>query len=260
MIASLLTVALATTLGGPGTPVKAAFGPPSEDERAAELLEEAVGLFKEEKFAEAARAFRKAFAIEPSPKYLYAWAQAERESGNCEAAIDLYQQFIEGGASGGGLKAAEENIERCEAKIEADAQAAEEARARDEAERQALERAAAAAQKPVDEPVEPPRPWYQDPAAATLVGIGAAGLIAGGVLMGLAGGEAGTQPETVEAFRASLNREQNFWIGGATVMSVGGVLVVAGGVRWAVLAKKQKKAEVSVTPLLPGGMHVEVKF
>lgn len=250
---------LVVTFGIAGSSAQAYVGPPASEEQgasegsdAASELETAVALYEEGKFEEAARAFRKAFAIEPSPRYLYAWAQAERESGNCSAAVDLYQQFIEQGASEGGVAAAEENISRCEAQLQQEASR----RAREEEEEEERRRALEAASQKQN------RPWYLDPLGGSLVGVGMGGLVAGGVLLGLAGAEAGSSQETVQDFRDSLERERNLWIAGAVVAGVGGVLVAGGVVRWFVVKNGQgrEQARLRLAPTLPAGGNLEVRF
>src|SRR5688500_7808596 len=80
-----------------------AFGPaPGTEERgetfdpqARALLDEGASAYARGDFTGAIAAFERGYAIDPAPVFLYAWAQAARYAGDCVAALDLYDRFLE---------------------------------------------------------------------------------------------------------------------------------------------------------------------
>lgn len=105
---SLASAVLAFTLGV-ASPVTAA---PKDD--AAPSLRAGLQAYKEARYEDAIEQFEAAYAIDPNPAYLYAWAQAERESGDCQSAVRLYERFLEGAVEPAAAEAARKNIERCD--------------------------------------------------------------------------------------------------------------------------------------------------
>ena len=59
------------------------------------MLERAMALYAAHDYRAAAEAFQAAYAREASPSLLLAQAQALRLSGNCDAALPLYDRFLE---------------------------------------------------------------------------------------------------------------------------------------------------------------------
>ncbi len=76
---SILALALASTLAGPPT------DPDFEAGKEA---------FAAERYADAARHFERAHRANPDPLLLFVWAQAERLAGQCEAAVPLYRRYL----------------------------------------------------------------------------------------------------------------------------------------------------------------------
>jgi tetratricopeptide (TPR) repeat protein len=62
----------------------------------------------------AIREFQAAHAIEPRREFLFAWAQVERLSGDCESAIGLYQKFLDTTPPERQAEAARLNLSRCQ--------------------------------------------------------------------------------------------------------------------------------------------------
>lgn len=215
---------------------------------AAAKLEEGLSRYRAEDYPAAAEAFRQGYEIEADPTFLYTWAQAERLRGNCTEAVKLYTRFIESRPPEIQVQAAQEGKARC-----ADA-LAERSTERETLDDEELDELAEAAEPefstPAPAPVvqrsdgaddaEPPEPWQRDPAAGALVGIGSAGLAAGiGLLVGGAVlrqrapasyTEAQTQPRRVQALT----------IAGGVTLGIGAALLLAGGIRYGVLAKRQR--------------------
>ena len=84
-------------------------------------LQEAGAAFKANDFDAAAAAVEAAYIIEPNPILLYPWAQAERSRGNCAAAVELYQRFLDSEPGEEAAAPARENMQRCQEQLAAEA-------------------------------------------------------------------------------------------------------------------------------------------
>ena len=73
------------------------LGPPSAEDRqvAAAKAQRAEELYLAHSYEAAAALIRQAAELDPNPDYLYMWAQAEREAGNCAQALPLYAAYLE---------------------------------------------------------------------------------------------------------------------------------------------------------------------
>ena len=107
-------------------------------------------------------------------------------------------------------------------------------------------------EKPRRHPRTQPREWYLDPAGDSLVAVGfVLGSTGGGLLIGaqvLSGRE---NAELVD-HAARLDRVRNMRIVGGVVLGVGGALLIAGAVRWGLIARTAKRTQVAA--LLGGGV------
>lgn len=214
------------------------------DPEAQAAFEAAQAAFEAKDYAAASAELERAFMLEPKNHLLYPWAQAERNRGRCDSAIDLYEKFIDGGAQQRMVEAAQQNIERCRAELEAKA-----------AETSAEQEPVTPPPRPVEEERPPPRPVAdvpeptdrpvgRDVVGGVLVGVGGAAVITGAVLLGIASkrakavGDADDNEAYLDARQGAtkLNR------GGIAVLVTGGVLVSAGAIRYGLLARKQKTA------------------
>lgn len=215
------------------------------DPQARAAFDAAQEAFEAKDYAEASKQLERAYMLEPELDLLYPWAQAERNLGRCESAIDLYQKFIDGGPNQRMIDAANQNIARCEESLAAEGTA-----------------------EPVPEPApqtddEPPPPRVdpardEEPAAAkpvgrdvaggVLVGLGGAAIITGAVLLGIAGKQAKATADANDNSTYLDMRDHAKTLNGAGigVLVTGGVLVVAGAVRYGVLARRRKGGEVAM--------------
>ncbi len=76
-------------------------------------IDQALSLFAAKEYGAAAREFRRGYEQKPSGDYLYAWAQSERLSGNCAAALPLYEKFLVREPTGANAEVAKINLQRC---------------------------------------------------------------------------------------------------------------------------------------------------
>lgn len=215
------------------------------DPQAKAAFDAAQEAFEAKDYAEASKQLERAYMLEPELDLLYPWAQAERNLGRCESAIDLYQKFIDGGPNQRMIDAANQNIARCEESLAAEGTA-----------------------EPVPEPApqtddEPPpprvdpvrddgpapaKPVGRDVAGGVLVGLGGAAIITGAVLLGIAGKQAKATADANDNSTYLDMRDHAKTLNGAGigVLVTGGVLVVAGAVRYGVLARRRKGGEVAM--------------
>jgi hypothetical protein len=213
-------------------PLALAFSLGPEPAEIDAIVAQAEAAFERKDWDGASRALADAYLLDPRPDLLYARAQAERLAGRCNVALPLYDRFL-----------AEER---------ADTVAAEDAR--DNRERCAALTAgttAAAPAQPADQGTKPAKPrdradrgaWYRDPAGGVLVALGAVSTVIGGSVLGIAlsrdkkAADAANEGGFVD--RKDDARTQHHV--GIAVLSIGGALLVAGVVRWAVVASKRER-------------------
>ncbi len=248
-VPSVLSVVLSSLL-------MTAAGPDDllSDPDAQALVSEAQILFSEGDFGGAAKLIEKAYLIEPVPELLFPWAQAEREQGNCRAAIDLYTRLLEEVPQGRMADAARSNIALCEEEMPAEE---EEEEMVPVVEEDPLE-------EEFDEPEAVPVPktdtqpkakqWYKDPAGGVLTGLGVVGVSAGAALLIIANGNANGAPDapSLSDYNSQSDAALTQRNAGAGVLSVGGALLIAGVIRYALVAKKNKASATASVWTAPG--------
>src|SRR5262245_50856168 len=62
---------------------------------AREHVDRGLEAYGDKRYLDAIRELEAAYRIDPRREILFNWAQAERLSGDCEAAIPLYEKFLE---------------------------------------------------------------------------------------------------------------------------------------------------------------------
>lgn len=238
-----------------------AYAAQPPEEEAKEHMKAAGKAYAEEDFDTAAEEAQKAYELDPKPIYLYPWAQSERARGNCRKALELYKKFLDSDPSKKAAGDAKDNIVRCLEDLENEPEPEE------------------PVEDPVDDPVddpdlgaeeEPEQPedeaegpdigvvpddgedetndaWKRDVVGWTLVGTGGASLIAGGVLIGVARGQAGSPSADDHAAFDSLQRQLNILQGvGIGLASLGVGLVVGGAVKLALAGKNDDGPSVAL--------------
>lgn len=220
-----LATAAALSLALGSRPVRAA---PEvlQDAEALAHFEQATRYFNEQDYAAAIPELKAAYALEPNPMLLYAWAQAERLAGSCARAVELYRRFIATNPAPDQRQLAEANLLDCEAELPDPVEAE-----RPDDDLGAMEDEDDAA--PDHDP--PQRPWYTDPAGGVLTGLGVGGVIGGGVMMAIARRKAREAPNAaIEGdylqIRDQANRLNTV---GIVVLSAGSALVLGGVIRYA---------------------------
>lgn len=220
------------------------------DPEAKRLFDEAQAAFETGDYGTASERLEAAYLIEPESALLYPWAQAERQLDRCESAIGLYERFLDSKPSERMATAAQGNIDRCKAKLEnasepappdpgpgADDETAPATTNDDFTEEEVP--------KPDDDGERPRSDKIGVAVGATLVGVGAVGLVAGGTMLGLATGRARAMEDAPTNTRYLELRKQALKLhtAGIAVLAVGSALVVGGIIQLAIVGAKRRKAK-----------------
>jgi tetratricopeptide (TPR) repeat protein len=229
-----------------GTPALAvAAAPPSAAADAA--LTEGRTAYDRGDYAAAIEHFERAYALAPDPLYLYPWAQAARNAGDCAVAIELYQRFIDSGVAGDARAAAEQNIARC---------------------REDLASQPAPAPDPEPVPVatdSPPTPTLPvaptevtprvrpDAWGVALTVTGASAILAATAVLAVAENRRAAQSEAFEyeRFDALDTTIDRLHIAGGVTLGVGVALTLGGAIRLALVARRRRPAPpVAIAPAM----------
>lgn len=203
--------------------------------------ERAGRLFVDGNFAEAAVAFEEAYRLHGDPALLFGRAQAQRRSGDCQGAIDTFEQFIETGPPDADIQEAKGVIEACEEILGEDA---------------ATDAAGADPVPPPKLPPEetpPPKP-KRDPLGGALLGSGLGLVGLGTVLYAVGFGRAsdrdpGEEHETTYERRETQSRR--LAVSGITLLAVGGALTVGGIVRYVIVKQRRRDGEGQTARVRP---------
>jgi hypothetical protein len=182
-------------------------------------------------------AFSASYQAEPQRATLFAWAQAERLSGDCPSAILLYRRYLEAEPGERQAEAARDQIRRCEEATRppappAPATSPPATRAPSPAAQHAPELAVRA---------EPPAgdPWFGDLAGGVLVGSGAIALGAGGWLLWTSSRDFDAASYQQHAdHREDVRRER---ILSVALLGGGAALVTAGVLRYALRSRGRER-------------------
>jgi tetratricopeptide (TPR) repeat protein len=168
--------------------------PRRRDAKAA--FDRGVTAYQKGNFEGASDALGKSFAIERDVDTLFAWAQSERKLEHYDKAVELYEKLLTFNLPQANRTAVEANLEECRSMVSqtkpkpaADGKPAEPLAAEPRPEAATAVPARVAEQPPVAPAPPPPsdglpapRPWYKDPVA---IGLGGVGIVATGVGVGL---------------------------------------------------------------------------
>jgi hypothetical protein len=222
-------------------------------------LERGLRHYEAKRYDDAIREFRDGYAIDERPEFLFAMAQAERLSGDCASAVDLYRRFLTEDPPDRQAAAAREQLARCEEEVAAAAREQEEETPEPDAAEPpeparvdenddevppALRRETS---RPRDEPSR--RPWYRDPLGGVLLASGAAGIGVGvGFIVASRTNEAdaGDAP-TYGAHADLLDRAERQRTIGWIAAGAGAALVTGAVIRYAWGGDGDGGAEIAMT-------------
>lgn len=210
-----------------------------------------VKAFAEGRYEDAARILGEAYRAEPEPELLFAWAQAERYAGHCEHAVPLFRDYLAGSPPVDVRGLAREAIEACGDDPDAPPPPEEpaDAGAGDAADADTDARAPVA---PVD-PAGPDRPSNRvarDPLGHALTWSGVAvAAVGAGLLTDAHRRRSEAQGAGDEqGYRDALAGAPTLSRAGIAVLAGGAALVVAGVVRFAVLAGRRGRERSAMQP------------
>lgn len=191
------------------------------DPKAKEFFDRGTVQYNLQDYVQAAKEYRAGYQIDPRPVFLWAIAQSQRLSGDCEAATKSYNAFLRSGPSATGTAAAQEQIAVCKVQLEK--------------QRAAAAQTAVTAAPPLAVTAAPAPPvhtaWYGDTLGQVLFWSGLVALGAGGGLLVKGNSTASTvnAAGTYDAYaadRASAPLQQRLGVG----LLAGGGALLAGGV------------------------------
>jgi len=212
----------------------------THEEEALRMSQRGAALFRAGKFRDAADLLRHAYGIFPSPILLYNLGRALDSAGDLPEAIDAYKRYLLAERDATDRGAVEARIATLEQQL----------RERDERERQLAEER----NRPPPEPAPradvavaaPPAPSRARRAAPwVLFGVGAAALVAGGALGGVALSRHSTafSPATdAVAGQSDLDAARSFGLAATISLAVGGVIAGSGLVWGIVDAVRARRA------------------
>lgn len=232
-------------------------GPPATDPD----FEAGKEAFAQGRYAEAAAAFERAYERQPEPLLLFVWAQAERRAGHCEVAVPLYRQYLTLDPPEADVAVTRDAIEACgeDPDLVLVPPPAPESEGEDEDESEDEDEGEPG---PVEPPPErTPRAAVRDPwgHALTWTGVVVAGIGAG--LLGTAHARrtAGDRAMDEQEYREALSGAPALSRAGIALLAGGGALLVAGVVRFSVVAVRGRRSEAAAA-LRPRGLGLTWKF
>jgi tetratricopeptide (TPR) repeat protein len=215
--------------------------------QARDLYELGMAHYRARGFSEAVRAFESAYQLDPQREILFALAQATRMSGDCPAAVPLYERFLATHPPERQVEATRIALGRCRER--AAIEAAVKTRPTDP--KLALNRDGPPPAAAVFRAPPPPRPrpaWYRDPATAVLAAAAAVsagagvGLLVAARLADREHRDAASYGQADERHAAARNRQR--WAAAALVG--GAAFTIGAGARWAWLRVSTGRREVAV--------------
>lgn len=170
-----------------------------------------------------------------TPVFVYMRGVIEEERGNCEMAIRHYDRFLEFDIPEVDASAARRRREACAEQIPA---------------ADPVPAPVAVAPPPIQAPAETsvseqphPKPWYTDPAGASLTAVGAAGLVAGVsvYLVARSDERAARSATALERFDAAGTRAERLSRAGVVTLSIAGAVLISGIVRYAIVGSRRTR-------------------
>ena len=203
--------------------------------------EKGLSLYEAKDFEQAIAELKSAYALDPKPEYLFAWAQAERLSGDCETAIGLYDQLLADRRTQRELaERVREVHKRCEETLAADAPAPEPTPAPEATARPV---ASADATGGNEAPKGGRRVWWKDPIGGALVGTGVVATAVGATFYALSvsalkdADAAQANQTSYDDYATSLDRARRQRTIAIVGLAAGGGLIAGGVVRYLLVSR-----------------------
>lgn len=206
---------------------------------------EAKALWDQGEFEAAAAEWGRVYEETGLIVHLYSRGQAELMAGRCKDAIETFEVFIATGPNEQWSDAAQASIDECKEALPPQPEPVPvPAEPKPGSETQA--KVPPPSRKVPDE-APPPRPWFRDPAGATLVGLGTAGLVAGTVLAIVAVDQQSRAEDSATLPRFARHNDRAVTLSRASVpvLAVGGALLIGGVIRYVIVAGRQRGGSAS---------------
>ncbi|HJZ84840.1 MAG TPA: hypothetical protein VKN99_06685 [Polyangia bacterium] len=239
-------------------------GPPMAPQ-ARQHLERGLRYYNAQDYAKAVDEFKAGYQIDPRPEFLYALAQAQRLSGDCEKAISSYQAFLRTHPNDLQASSARQNIERCEA--ERATKTTKAPPPLPPPNREVAKTTPAPRPPPAPPPAAlthtaPPArdPWYRDTLGDVLTGAGVVALVVGGLLWKSGHDDiedanaiaSATPPMPYDKFASIADGAETRQTVGGVLFLTGAALSVGGIVRYVLRPGGPSEPAISAAPV-PGG-------
>jgi len=188
--------------------------------------------YQRREYEAAVALFKASYETDPRREFLFAWAQAERLSGDCESAIALYEKYLATAPSARQVEATEKNRTLCTEALASSVVG--------------KKKPSVAVAPPPPDPL-PPLPWEPNrralAAGGTLLALGVCGVAAGsGLYVGAEQSAARSGPDYAAQLQM-FEGAQRMRAGSLVALSTGGALVVAGTIALIVGSKGRPKAQ-----------------
>lgn len=211
----------------------------------------------------AAAALADAYEADPQPAYLYARAQAERYGGDCAAATEHYRAFLDTKPGAEAAKAAQTNLDECEAELAAETPEPTPAPTPTPTPTPTPAEPGPETSTPDTTPLDDPsldrEPWYRDKWGTSLVAVGAIVGLGGAGVYGAAIADRNSAESAgdVDEYGRRIERASTLSRVGIGLMAGGGAVLVAGAIRWIVVSQRGKQTARRVSPT---GTGLAVRF
>jgi len=207
----------------------------------------AVAAWKERRWIDAADAFARAYELDPRSEYVFARAQALRFAGDCPAAVNVYRKFIVLDPPQAAIDEAREHITTCNGEAASPQTST--------VTHPPVPRVETPAAVVVTRERSAPNKWWRDPTGHVL---GWTGLVAtvvgtGFVAEGFARREGGERADDEQSYRDARRGGATLLHAGIPLLSIGGVLVLAAVVRFAVVSVRNKRHRTRRTARVRSG-------
>lgn len=201
-----------------------------------EMVQRAEAAYENEQWDSASRGFADAYAVDPNPDYLFARAQAERFAGRCNVSVKLWDQYIAVEKSPDRVREAKVFRAYCEPQPTTDPTAPVVPRT-----------TAPSAGDRAPRSTRSAGPWFRDPVGGVLVATGGVSTVIGASVLGLAlsRDRKAASADTEGGYVGEKDAARTPHRAGIVVLSVGGALLVAGVVRWAIVASRSHDGDAS---------------
>jgi tetratricopeptide (TPR) repeat protein len=226
--------------------------PPAKSE-ANSHLQAALSSYAQRQYEAAITEFRAAYELDPRREILFAWAQAERLSGDCPSAVLLYRKFLGTHPSEAEEAAARLNLKKCEDALatKPEAVAPEQPQPSPRPEAAPPDRPSVAATPMVTRPAPP---WWRDRVGLAFAIVGGLGLI-GGIAMEGASASLESSAHAATSYGQygdRLDLARGLRTGGFVCIGIGAALGIVSVVRFVVIARRGRPVRAWLMPSATG--------